>query len=94
MIRVDGDRVAVEGDITLDALATWLDTPVAWPAVPVTTVDFGAVGAVDSAAIALLLAWQRAARAAGVELRLHGAPPAVASLAALYGVEALLPVAA
>jgi phospholipid transport system transporter-binding protein len=41
--------------------------------------------------VAVLLEWQRAARARGLTLEVVGAPPAIASLAEVYGVEALLP---
>lgn len=94
MIHTDADRVRVEGDVTFDSVAALLRSPIRWPAAPVVTVDLSAVGNVDSAVIALLLAWQRTARAAGTTLRLAGAPAAVASLATLYGVEPLLPAAA
>ncbi|MDB5797561.1 MAG: anti-anti-sigma factor [Paucimonas sp.] len=54
-------------------------------------VDFSGVTEVDSTAVAMLLAWQRAARAKGVNLRCTGLPSSLASLARLYGVEELLP---
>ncbi|MNK86257.1 hypothetical protein D3C87_1061630 [compost metagenome] len=53
-------------------------------------VDCSALAQVDSAAVAVLLAWQRAAAARGQALALHGVPPQLASLATLYGVESLL----
>ncbi len=52
--------------------------------------DLSAVQSVDSAALALLLAWQREARAHGAALALTGVPAQVASLAKLYGVESLV----
>jgi len=54
-------------------------------------VDLGALQGFDSAAIAVLLAWQRAARAAGKTLHISGLPAGLASLATLYGVDRLLP---
>ena len=53
-------------------------------------VDLGAVANVDSAAVALLLAWQREAAAQGKRLTLTGVPPALTSLAELYSVDGLL----
>ncbi|MEY3899024.1 MAG: hypothetical protein RI962_179, partial [Pseudomonadota bacterium] len=41
--------------------------------------------------IAVLLAWQRAARAAGKTLHISRLPAGLASLATLYGVDRLLP---
>jgi len=52
--------------------------------------DLSAVTEVDSAAVALLLEWQRQAVARGRRLALRGVPADVVSLARLYGVDALL----
>ena len=54
------------------------------------TVDLDGVATVDSAAVALLLAWQRAATAEGKRLTFKGIPPGLAALADLYGVDSLL----
>jgi len=61
-----------------------------------TAVDCAALAQVDSSAVAVLLAWQRAAAARGQSLSLGGVPPQLADLASLYGVDGLLglPVAA
>lgn len=53
--------------------------------------DLSAVRQVDSSAVALLLAWQREAQARGARITLSGLPAAVKSLAALYGVDELIP---
>lgn len=55
-----------------------------------TAFDLSSVGGVDSAAVALLLAWQRVAIQQGRRLELSGVPAGIASLAQLYGVETLL----
>lgn len=52
--------------------------------------DLAAVAEVDSAAVALLLEWQRQAVARGSRLRLTGVPADISSLAKLYGVAVLL----
>jgi phospholipid transport system transporter-binding protein len=52
--------------------------------------DLSAVTEIDTAAIALLLDWQRQALARGSRLRLSGVPADIASLAELYGVDELL----
>ena len=54
-------------------------------------VDLAAVTVADSAALALLLDWMRCARAAGNRLLVRSLPAAMASLAALYDIDALLP---
>lgn len=52
--------------------------------------DLAAVAEVDTAAIALLLEWQRQVMARGGKLALSGVPADIASLARLYGVDGLL----
>jgi phospholipid transport system transporter-binding protein len=76
--------------ITMENAASLLDVGVAAIARGDTHFDFSAVGNVDSAAVALVLAWQRAARAQGASLTLAGVPDGLLSLARLYGVESLL----
>ena len=56
--------------------------------------DLSAVARCDSSAVAVLLEWQRAARARGLTLSIASAPPGLASLASVYGVEELLPMLA
>ncbi len=55
-----------------------------------TEFDLDALGRSDSSAVAVLLAVARHARTMGKALRLTNMPEAVASLATLYGVDALL----
>lgn len=54
------------------------------------TVDLGGVTAVDSAAISLLLEWQRTAAVAGQPIHFTNLPAALRSLAELYGVSDLI----
>ncbi len=56
-----------------------------------TVLDLAGVTEVDSAAVSLLLHWQRDAQATGSVVSLRNVPPSLLSLAKLYGVEALLP---
>ena len=53
-------------------------------------INLSLITATDSAAVAILLAWQRAAQRRGMALTFHNAPSAVRSLAKLYGVHDLL----
>jgi phospholipid transport system transporter-binding protein len=53
-------------------------------------IDMADVTAVDSAAVATLLAWQRAAVTRGTVLRFNNLPPNLKSLVELYGVAELL----
>jgi phospholipid transport system transporter-binding protein len=52
--------------------------------------DLSAVQRCDSSAVALLIAWQRAAHARGQRVQLEGIPPSLCSLATLYGVAPLI----
>lgn len=56
-----------------------------------TVFDLGGVQAADSSGVALLLAWQRRALDAGHRLTFVNVPENVRKLAALYGVDTLLP---
>lgn len=55
--------------------------------------DLGKVGAVDSAALAVLFAWLREAKTAGRSLVFARPPQQLLSLAAVYGVSDMLPLA-
>lgn len=53
--------------------------------------DFSTVTEADSAAVALIFDWLRAAAVAGHSLSVRGLPDGLRSLASLYGVDELLP---
>jgi phospholipid transport system transporter-binding protein len=55
-----------------------------------TEFDFAATQQTDSAALAMLLAWQRAAKERGVVLQFNNLPAGLKSLAQLYDVASLL----
>jgi phospholipid transport system transporter-binding protein len=55
-----------------------------------TVFDLGGVKSADSSGVALMLAWQRRARAAGRSLSFINVPPNLVTLAGLYGVDTLL----
>lgn len=56
--------------------------------------DFSQVTAVDSAAVATMLAWTRAALLKRLDLRFINVPANLQSLASLYGVTELIPLGA
>jgi phospholipid transport system transporter-binding protein len=91
VIRREGDRIVLEGPVTLDtvpALAAALEAHLAEGAA---VVDFAKVTEVDSAAVALVLEWRRQAQGHNRALRLANPPAALQNLAKLYGVLELLP---
>jgi phospholipid transport system transporter-binding protein len=51
-----------------------------------TQFDLSPLESVDSSAVAVLLAWQRAAKAGGRAIQFIGFPPDIVSLMTLYGV--------
>ncbi|RDK09014.1 toluene tolerance protein [Cupriavidus lacunae] len=53
-------------------------------------VDCAGLAQVDSSAVAVLLAWNRAAAARNLALSLRGVPAQLSQLASLYGVDGLL----
>lgn len=54
------------------------------------TFDLGSITTADSSSIAVMLAWQRTAKAGSKELQFINTPDNILSLAALYGVTNLL----
>jgi phospholipid transport system transporter-binding protein len=55
-----------------------------------TVFDLGGVKTADSSGVALMLAWQRRAQAAGRSLSFVNVPANLHTLAGVYGVDALL----
>ncbi|HEU4777181.1 MAG TPA: STAS domain-containing protein [Telluria sp.] len=55
-----------------------------------TVFDLASIKTADSSAVAVLLAWKRAARKAGKGLSYVNVPEGLQSLTALYGVDSLL----
>lgn len=58
-----------------------------------TVLDLSGVGEADSSALSVLFAWQQKGSEQGVCLRIAHPPASMISLAALYGVSELLPLA-
>jgi phospholipid transport system transporter-binding protein len=85
-----GERWLLAGALTVDTAASVLESSrkAALPATGI--VDLTSLEQVDSAAVAVLLAWQRRAALESVELSFSGAPANLAALAAVYGVEELV----
>jgi phospholipid transport system transporter-binding protein len=82
---------APQGPLTMLSAAAVLEEGRRLASVAPLTVDLGAVTAADSAALALILDWLRAARAAGQRIALRKLPAGLVSLAALYDIDTLLP---
>jgi phospholipid transport system transporter-binding protein len=86
----DGTRWSYAGALTCANARAALAGAVALPLPTEGEVDLRDVDAIDSAAVAVLLALKRRADEEGRPLRFVGVPAALASLAQVYGVEEIL----
>ncbi|HTM62766.1 MAG TPA: STAS domain-containing protein [Burkholderiales bacterium] len=91
MIRREGPRLVVSGAVTLGNAATLLEEGRRHIAEGVQTVDLGEVNEMDSALLAVLLAWLRDARSRDKKLSFVNLPESLRTIAQLYGVDRLLP---
>jgi phospholipid transport system transporter-binding protein len=91
MIRREGPRMIVSGPVTLANAAALLEEGRRHLADGVQTVDLGEVSEMDSALLALLLAWLRDARQRERPLAFAHLPESLRTIARLYGVDRLLP---
>lgn len=82
-----------ERTLTVDHAQAVLDAGLRAIAQGQTEIDLAGLTSIDSTAVAVLLAWQRAARKLGKPLVFHHPPANLQSLANLYGVSALLSLA-
>ena len=85
-----GDRWMLAGALSVDTAAGVLEASreAALPGTGI--VSLAAVESVDSAAVAVLLAWRRRAAAEGKDLSFTDVPASLSALAELYGVEELI----
>ena len=90
MIRRAGEHLRLEGEVSFDTVEALLPAGIALFDVPAVVIDLSGVESVDSSAIALLLAWIRAARSAGQELRFTAPVAPLLELARLYDVTEML----
>lgn len=93
MIQAEGARLSLSGPLTIATVAALVEAGREHVAGGDRVVDLSGVTQVDSAALALLLSWQRSARAAGRQLSIDRAPVALVSLASLYDVDSILSLA-
>jgi phospholipid transport system transporter-binding protein len=93
MIRREGRSLFVSGPVTLANVAGLLDEGRRHIEEGVRAVDLGEVTEMDSSLVALMLAWMRDARLRGRDLAFANMPESLRTIARLYGVDGLLPVA-
>ena len=92
MIRREGPRMLVSGAVTLANVTALLEDGRRHLAEGVQTVDLGEVSEMDSALLALLLAWMRDAKAREQSIAFTNPPSSLVTIARLYGVDRLIPV--
>ena len=93
MIRDAGDRIEVSGPLTLGKAREMLEAGNALISRPEVTFDLAQVQEVDSSGLTIVFGWVRAARSQGKVVRISNPPQTLLSLAELYGVTELLPLA-
>ena len=90
MITQEGDRLLLQGPVTIGSVSALLTEVRALLAPGVTVLDFAGVTEADSAAVALALECLREARRRKLALSLANLPEAMQHLAELYAVSELL----
>ena len=91
MIERSADRLLLKGSITFNDALEWRDSVLAAIDHDRLTLDLAGIEEADSAAVSLLLEWQREAKARGFRVVYANLPQAIVSLAEVYGVTALIP---
>lgn len=94
MIFRDGDRVIMNGPVTIDNVVMLTQNGIALFDDRLVTIDLTKVTEVDSTIISMLLEWLRATRKNSHPLQFVNMPESLKSLIQLYGVAELIPVPA
>jgi phospholipid transport system transporter-binding protein len=92
MIRGEGPRMFLSGPVTLANVTALLDEGRRHLAEGVQTVDLAEVSEMDSALLALLLAWLRDAKARDQAVAFTNPPASLITIARLYGVDRVIPI--
>jgi phospholipid transport system transporter-binding protein len=90
MIRRDGQRVLLDGPVTLATHVALREASAPLLTDTNLEIDWSGVAAVDSSALCLILHWRRRAAAAGHSINQLNLPDSVTALADLYGVSDLI----
>ena len=94
MISKQGERYLIEGPVTLAGVTALLaEGSRSFEGTPV-VVDFSGVTEADSSAISLMLEWTRRMHGGNRQIFFANLGESLVSIANLYGVEDLIPIAA
>jgi phospholipid transport system transporter-binding protein len=88
-MSTDSSRFAIGATLTHASASSALAAGLARIDAGATTVDCAQLTQFDSSALAVLLAWRRAAKARGRALGILNVPSGLASLAQVYGIDSL-----
>ncbi len=93
MIREEGNRALVDGAMNLSSATALLEAGKQAIGRSAQVFDLEKVAEVDSAGLAVVFGWMRAAASVGRALQIVNAPTSLISMADVYGVGNLLPLA-
>jgi phospholipid transport system transporter-binding protein len=93
MIARDGERLRLSGSIGFEDALEWREAVLAQIDRDGLVIDLDGITEADSTALSLMLEWRREALARGFRVAYANLPEAVRSLAAVYGIAELLPLA-
>ncbi|MFY9329395.1 MAG: STAS domain-containing protein [Georgfuchsia sp.] len=93
MIEVSAELAKVTSAMNLTSAKSLFEEGISLIAGPVTSFDLGAVTEVDSSGLAVVFGWLREAQRLDKAVRIVNLPENLSSLAEVYGVKDLLPVA-
>ena len=88
---MSSEKMMVSGDVTMETVPALFAQGLQHLSSKDLVVDLSQTQAVDSAAVSMLLAWQRAAQNGQRALQIVDISKNLLSLAKLYGVEEMLP---
>lgn len=92
MIAIDGEHMKVSGPLTLETARAAFAVKLPDTATRV-VIDLAEVSVVDSAALGVLMQWVRQAQQRSAQISFINVPQNLRSLADLYDVAAMLPLA-
>jgi phospholipid transport system transporter-binding protein len=93
MIQVNGTSIELEGPITLESYCQLRGATKPYIGQSEWTINWKDVTEVDSTALALIFAWQRESALHGKQTHNINLPANLKSLAELYGISDLIPMA-
>lgn len=90
-ITAHGNKWQVFGDVLVHNATQFLTSSATFQMQEEIEVDFSAVDNVDTAALSLMLEWQRRALAENCKIKFTHLPESLSSLADVYGIDDFIP---